>query len=151
MFAGNVLPLAAHKCFVYHLIAMLKCFPKCVAQRKSIFEQFSPHYINIIQNSISFFIATWVRTVAKVLRHTFAVIKRGRIEGQQISFSLREKFISKRAISFPATRFEVARTEGENCCALKENKFYVTHCVSYGFTGFQESGIGRSAVIFPNS
>ena len=47
---------------------MLKCFPKCVSQRKSIFEQFSPHYVKIIQNSINFFIATWVRTVAKVLR-----------------------------------------------------------------------------------
>ena len=85
---------------------MLKCFPKSVSQRKSIFQQFSPHYLKIIQNSISFFIATWARTVAKVLRRTFAVIKRGRIEGQQIGFSLREKFILKQAISFPATRFE---------------------------------------------
>ena len=82
---------------------MLKCFPKGVSQRKSIFQQFSPHYVKIIQNSISFFIVTWARTVAKVLRRTFAVIKRGGIEGQQIGFSLREKFISKQAISFPAT------------------------------------------------
>ena len=82
MFIGNVLPSAARKCFVYHLLAMLKCFPKCVSQRKSIFEQFSLHYVKIIQNSLSFFIATWVRTVAKELRRTFAVIKRGRKEGQ---------------------------------------------------------------------
>ena len=85
---------------------MLKCFPEGVSQRKSSLQQFSPHYVKIIQNSISFFIAKWARTVAKVLRRTFAVIKRGRIEGQQIGFSLREKFISKQTISFPATRFE---------------------------------------------
>ena len=85
---------------------MLKCFPKGVSQRMFIFQQFSPHYVKIIQNSISLFIATWVRTVAKVLRRTFAVIKRGRKEGQQIGFSLREKFNLKQAISFPATRFE---------------------------------------------
>ena len=107
MFAGYVLPLAAHtgKCFVYHLIAMLKCFPKCVSQRKSIFERFSPHYVNIIQNSISFYIATWVRTVAKVLRRTFAVTKRGRIEGQQIGFSLRESL--SRNKPFPSLQHDL--------------------------------------------
>ena len=92
---------------------------------------------------------TWVRNVAKVLRRTFAVIKRGRIEGENICFSLREKFISKQAISFPATRFEWARNERENCYALKQNKFYVTHCVTYGFTGFQESGLCMKCSYFP--
>ena len=85
MFVDTLLPLAARKCFLYHLIAMLKCFPKRVSQRKSIFEHFSPHYVKIIQN---FFIATWMRNVAKVLRCTFALIKRGRTEGQKICFSL---------------------------------------------------------------
>ena len=109
MFAGDVLALATHKCFVYRLITMLKCFPKCVSQRKSIFEQFSPHYVKIIQNSINFFIVTWVRTVAKVLRCTFAVIKRGRIEGQQIGFSLRENL--SRNKPFPSLQHDLNKQE----------------------------------------
>ena len=79
---------------------MLKCFPKGVSQRKSIFQRFSPHYVKIIQNSISFFIATWPRTVAKLLTRTFAVIKRGRVEGQQIGFSLRESLSRNKPFPF---------------------------------------------------
>ena len=45
MFVGTLLPLAAHKCFRYHLIAMLNCFTKRISERKYIFEHFSPHYI----------------------------------------------------------------------------------------------------------
>ena len=50
MFVGTLLPLAAHKCFLYHLIGMLNCFTKRVSQRKYIFEHFSPHFIKVIQN-----------------------------------------------------------------------------------------------------
>ena len=50
MFVGTLLPLAAHKCFLYHLIAMLNCFTKRISQRKYIFEHFSPLYIKVIPN-----------------------------------------------------------------------------------------------------
>ena len=91
MFVGTLLPFAVCKGFLYHLIAMLKCFSKCIAQSKSIFKHFSPHYVKIIQNQPRFFIATRVRNVAKVLRQTCAMIKRGRIEEETIFLSLGEK------------------------------------------------------------
>ena len=148
MFVGTLLPFSACKGLLYHLIAMLKCFPKCISQSKSIFEHFSPHYVKIIQNQLRSFIATRVRNVAKVLRRTCAVIKRGRIEKETIFLSLGETFSWKQTIFFPTTRFEWARNDRENCYALKHSKFNVTQCVTYSLTGFERSGLWMKCSYF---
>ena len=72
---GNLLPFAVPKGFLYHLIGMLKCFPKRISQSKCVFEHFSPRCLKIIQYYLDFFIATRVRNVAKVLRRTYVVLK----------------------------------------------------------------------------
>ena len=99
----------------------------------------------------------WTRTGMKVapvsckhpLRCTFAVIKRGRIEGQQIGFSLRENL--SRNKPFPSLQHDLNKQElrARTVTHWKKTKFYVTHCVTYGFTGFQESGLCMKCSYFP--